>query len=200
MNKASLQRSGSKCRVIAAFTAAATIHLSALAIASLHHGSPVLSPETKFTAIDVNPDVASPEPAQIEIPLPPPPPALEPPEFIEYSNPPRLVQKRQAFVPIRSPGQTPLVGWRNSRNFALSAPRPEYPYEARSHHIMGSGVANLTVLPTSGVVVAAKMEQSIGSPILDNATLSAFRRWRFKPGTPGTVRIPITFNLTGASY
>ena len=105
-------------------------------------------------------------------------------------NPPRLVQKRQAFVPIRSPGQTPLVGWRNSRDFALSAPRPEYPYEARSHHIMGSGVANLTVLPTSGVVVAAKMEQSIGSSILDNATLSAFRRWRFKPGTPGTVSHP----------
>ena len=154
MNKASLQRSGSKWRIMAAFTAAATIHLSALAIASLHH-SAVLSPETKFTAIDVDPDVASPEPAQIEIPLPAPPPALEPPEIVESSNPPRLVQKRQAFVPIRSPGQTPLVGWRNSRDFALSAPRPEYPYEARSHHIMGSGVANLTVLPTSGVVVAA---------------------------------------------
>jgi len=199
VNKALLRRSGSKWRVMAAFTAAATIHLSALAIASLHH-SPVLSPETKFTAIDVDPDMAPLESAQIEVPLPPPPPAVESPEFIESSNPPRLVQKRQAFVPMRPPGQTPLAGWRNSRAFALSAPRPEYPYQARSRHIMGSGVANLTVDPASGVVIGAKMEQSIGSPILDNATLSAFRRWRFKSGTPSTVRIPITFNLTGASY
>jgi TonB family protein len=65
---------------------------------------------------------------------------------------------------------------------------------------MGSGVANLTVDPTSGLVVGATMEKSIGSQILDNATLSAFRRWRFKPGTSSTVRIPITFNLTGTSY
>ena len=41
------------------------------------------------------------------------------------------------------------------------------------------------------------MEQSIGNPILDNSTVSAFRRWRFKPGTPPRVRIPITFVLTG---
>jgi len=47
---------------------------------------------------------------------------------------------------------------------------------------MGSGVANLTVDPTNGLVVGATMETSIGSQILDNATLSAFRRWRFKPG------------------
>ena len=44
------------------------------------------------------------------------------------------------------------------------------------------------------------MEQSIGNPILDNSTVSAFRRWRFKPGTPVRVRIPITFVLTGTLY
>src|SRR5436190_1867600 len=37
-------------------------------------------------------------------------------------------------------------------------------------------------------------------PILDNSTISAFRRWCFKPGTPARVRIPITFVLTGAQY
>jgi TonB family protein len=41
---------------------------------------------------------------------------------------------------------------------------------------------------------------NIGNPILDNSTVSAFRRWRFKPGTPRRVRIPITFVLTGAQY
>jgi TonB family protein len=93
-----------------------------------------------------------------------------------------------------------LAGPSNPRALALNAPRPEYPYEARSRRAMGSGVAKLTVDATSGFVVVATMEQSTGVPILDNATLSAFRRWRFKPGTPGTVRIPITFNLTGAWY
>ncbi|PYJ79337.1 MAG: hypothetical protein DME69_05200 [Verrucomicrobia bacterium] len=44
------------------------------------------------------------------------------------------------------------------------------------------------------------MTQSIGSPILDNAATSAFRQWRFKPGTVSKVKIPITFTMTGASY
>ena len=44
------------------------------------------------------------------------------------------------------------------------------------------------------------IEQGIGNPILDNSTLSAFRRWRFRPGSPPRVRIPTTFLLTGAQY
>jgi TonB family protein len=77
---------------------------------------------------------------------------------------------------------------------------PDYPYEARSRHIAGSGIAVIIVDPNSGLAVDAMMEQSIGNPILDNSTVSAFRRWRFKPGTPRQVRIPITFVLTGAQY
>ena len=46
-------------------------------------------------------------------------------------------------------------------------------------------VAVITVDPVSGWAVGAMMEQSIGNPILDNSSVSAFRRWRFKPGTPG---------------
>ena len=52
----------------------------------------------------------------------------------------------------------------------------------------------------SGLAVDAMMEQSIGNLFLDNSTVSAFRRWRFKSGTPPRVRIPITFVLTGAQY
>jgi TonB family protein len=84
---------------------------------------------------------------------------------------------------------------------AIYAPRPAYPYEARSRHITGHGVAVLTVDVQTGSVTEAVMEQSTGSPILDNAILSAFRRWRFKPGTTGArVRMPITYTMTGASY
>ena len=83
---------------------------------------------------------------------------------------------------------------------AISAPRPEYPYEARSRHITGSGVCIVSVDVGSGNVTDASMAQSIGNPILDNSALSAFKRWRFKPGSVAKVRIPITFTMTGASY
>jgi len=83
---------------------------------------------------------------------------------------------------------------------AISAPRPDYPYEARSRKITGSGVCVVTVDAASGSVTDATMAQSIGNPILDNAAVSAFRRWRFKPGTVSKVKIPITFTMTGASY
>jgi TonB family protein len=87
-----------------------------------------------------------------------------------------------------------------AKALAVSTPRPEYPMEARSRHITGSGVAVLLVDVPTGVVTDARMEQSIGNPILDNAAVSAFRRWRFKPGTTSQIRIPITYTMTGASY
>ena len=88
----------------------------------------------------------------------------------------------------------------NGKIFALSAPRPHYPYEARVRHLTGSGIAIISVDPITGFATDVTMEQSIGNPILDNSTVSAFRRWRFKPGSPSRVQIPITFLLTGAQY
>lgn len=84
---------------------------------------------------------------------------------------------------------------------AIFAPKPDYPYEARSRHVTGSGVALLNVDTASGNVTDASMAQSIGSPILDNSTVSTFRRWRFQPGKcAARVKVPITYTMTGASY
>jgi outer membrane biosynthesis protein TonB len=58
----------------------------------------------------------------------------------------------------------------------------------------------MTVNPATGFVDYVAMEHTIGSPILDNSTVSAFKRWRFKKGIALKVRVPITFNLTGAQY
>jgi TonB family protein len=88
----------------------------------------------------------------------------------------------------------------NAKALAISAPRPEYPYEARSRKITGSGICVVTVDSGSGSVSDATMAKSIGSPILDNSALSAFRRWKFKPGTVTKVKIPIVFTMSGASY
>ncbi|PYL10136.1 MAG: hypothetical protein DME34_01095 [Verrucomicrobia bacterium] len=88
----------------------------------------------------------------------------------------------------------------SAKALATYAPRPQYPYEARSRHITGSGVCVVDVDVGSGSVTGASMAQSIGSPILDNAAMSAFRQWRFRPGSVSKVKIPITFTMTGASY
>ena len=86
------------------------------------------------------------------------------------------------------------------RALVTYAPRPAYPYEARRQRIIGSGIALLTVASADGNVVDVRMAQSCGSVILDNATLDAFRRWHFKPGTVERVQVPITYTLTGVSY
>jgi TonB family protein len=64
----------------------------------------------------------------------------------------------------------------------------------------GSGSALLSVDPVVGNVTNVRITRSCGSVILDNATVDALRRWRFKPGSAQSVEVPITYTLTGASY
>ena len=145
----------------------------------------------------------TPPPEDIPIPEAPPMPT-EVPEFHEESTPPPKKQQTKA-APIKAPqvgavhppGMMSISG---AKALAISSPRPEYPYEARSRRITGSGVCVVTVDTSSGNVTDATMAQSIGNPILDSAAISAFRRWRFKPGTVSKVKIPITFTMSGASY
>jgi len=112
-----------------------------------------------------------------------------------YLNGPELTA--QKFVPVKSPGPMSMS---KAKALALYAPRPQYPYEARSRHVTGSGVIVCTMDSGSGNVGGCSVSSSTGSPILDNAATSAFRQWRFRPGTVSKVNIPITFTMTGASY
>ena len=104
------------------------------------------------------------------------------------------------LVKAKGTGSTASLTVSSARVFALTAPRPEYPYEARRQKITGDGIIGMTVNPGSGQVVDVSMLKSTGSPFLDNAALAGFRKWRFKPGTVSSVRCPITFTLTGVSY
>jgi TonB family protein len=198
-NNAFIYRRPSKWPIATALAAAVLIHLSAVAIA-FHQESPATPPTaTDSAAIGVYFTDDSPTPPDPDIPVPPPEP-VPAADFIEPQETRRVIKTQRTPAPIRPSGQTRLATMENAKAFALSAPRPDYPYEARSRHITGSGVAVITVDPNSGLAIDAMMEQSIGNPILDNSTVSAFRRWRFKPGTPARIRIPITFVLTGAQY
>ena len=82
----------------------------------------------------------------------------------------------------------------------ISAPRPEYPYEARSRHITGEGICVLAIDHSTGAVTDASMRQSTGSSILDNAVISTLRQWKFEPNLDAQrVEITVTFTATGAT-
>jgi TonB family protein len=78
-----------------------------------------------------------------------------------------------------------------------SGPRPDYPYEARRQRITGSGIVIMEIDRATGKVTEARMLLSTGSAILDDAALYAFRRWQFKAGTPGPIKVPIAFTTGG---
>jgi TonB family protein len=126
------------------------------------------------------------------------PPEIKP-EHVEETTPPPRQPKRQRIAAIAaittpqvagSPGGTMSI---SSSRAATYAPKPEYPSEARTRHITGSGVCVVDVDPGSGNVTGASMAQSTGNPILDDSTVRTFRKWRFKPGTVSRVRIPVEF-------
>src|SRR5213595_4157602 len=178
---------------------AVAIHLTAVALAQRREAPVVEIPTNAPTVVEATlaPPEATPPPEDIPLPEPPPPPEIKP-EFVEERTPPPRPppSAQQKFTPIKAQAMT----MSRAKALAINAPRPQYPYEARSRKITGSGVCVVTVDPASGNVTDATMAQSIGNPILDNSALSAFRQWRFRPGTVSQVRIPITFTMTGASY
>jgi len=178
---------------------AVAIHLTAVAFAQRREAAPVDIPPAPPTVVEATlaPPEATPPPEDIPLPEPPPPPEIKP-EFVEERTPPPRPPPtaQQKFTPIKAQA----MSMAKAKALAINSPRPGYPYEARSKRITGSGVCVVTVDAASGNVTGASMTQSIGNPILDNSALSAFRQWRFRPGTVSQVRIPITFTMTGSSY
>src|SRR5438270_5014262 len=189
----------------AALGGAVAIHLSAVAIAAIKHEAPMVDlsniPTASVEAMLQPEDQPTPPPEDIPMPEPPPVPDVQP-EFHEEKPPPPRPQTKPAG-PIKAPqaGVPGTMSITGAKAVAIYAPKPEYPYEAKSRHQTGSGVALLSVDTGSGSVTDVSMAQSIGSPILDNSTTSTFRRWRFAPGKCAPkVKVPITYTLTGASY
>jgi len=208
MPKPLLYRPPPRWHVWAALGGAALIHIGAVVAAMKHEKPPPDLSDIPTFSIEatIEQPTEQPTPPPEDIPLPEPPPMpQEVPEFHEEATPPPKPRQQAKAAPVkapqigavRPPGTMSISG---AKALATNAPRPEYPYEARSRKITGSGICVVTVDTGSGAVTDATMAQSIGNPILDNSALSAFRRWRFKPGAVSKVKIPITFTMTGASY
>ena len=67
------------------------------------------------------------------------------------------------------------------------------PDEARHNRIQGSGVFILNISHQTGRVDSITIKKSTRHRILDAAAMKAFFTYRFKPGTPPKVWIPVDF-------
>jgi protein TonB len=189
-----------------AFLGGALLVHAIAVVAAIKHEPPAIDlsqiPSAEVIAtLETPTDEPTPPPEDIPLPEPPPMPDIQP-EFHEETTPPPKRPPNAKVAPVKAPTAarpSGVMSISSAKALALNSPRPEYPYEARSRHITGSGVCVVSV-DASGNVTDATMAQSIGNPILDNSAVNAFKRWRFKPGVAPKVKIPITFTMTGASY
>jgi periplasmic protein TonB len=100
-----------------------------------------------------------------------------------------------AATGLAQDGHTPPAGSR-AKLLALSSPRPDYPDALRAQHKGGTGMFLLHVDIDTGLVTSVDVRKSTGVPQLDEKSLAAFRRWKFKPHSvpKAGVKIPITFD------
>ena len=207
MAKPLLYKGPPKWQMWAALGGAVAIHLGAVGAYALKHEEPMMNLDdiplaTVEASIQQVEEQPTPPPEDIPIPEAPPMPDIKP-EFVEETTPPpRIINRPVKVAPIKAPSApSGTMNMSSAKASAVSAPRPPYPYECRAKRITGSGVCVVSVDPSSGSVTDATMAQSTGNNLLDQATLSTFRRWKFRPGTTAPrVKIPITFTMAGASY
>lgn len=190
-------------RFAAALGAAVIVHVAAVGFATTRPATPIATgfPGDPILELTLPDPITDPEPDQSD-PLPTPP-VIDQSYVENIATPPPVRRQPTKFMPVVRPANRTAAGsliLTAAKVFALSAPRPEYPYEARRQKITGDGVAVMSVDPGSGTVTGVTMAKSTGHAFLDNAAITGFRRWRFKPGSVSTVTCPVTFSLSGANF
>jgi TonB family protein len=157
--------------------------------------TPIRNPEkrTSKPTLEVSAETPSQKPAPVAEQTPPAEELATPAATPEKKT---RVKRRATSAAQPKPAGFPTPGLTSmsaAKAIAVSAPLPEYPYQAMRANITGSGVCVMTVDAASGKVTSAMMAQSTGNAILDKVTTDSFLRWRFKPGTVLQVRVPITY-------
>jgi TonB family protein len=204
MTRAIVSQSAHKWRFGVALTVAAGIHLAAISFATVQKLEPQITPGIPGETREVSLEGGEPnvDPLDLSEPLPTPP-VIDQSYIEDSATPPPVRRTPTKSAPVVRPRTTATgksVNVSEAKALALSAPRPEYPYEARRQKITGDGIALLAIDPGSGEVIHVSMSRSTGNPLLDNAALTGLSRWRFRPGTVSSVTCPITFTLAGVAY
>ena len=76
---------------------------------------------------------------------------------------------------------------------------PEYPPGFVLHGAEGRGRFRLTINPKSGLVDEVKIVKSCGYKDLNELAAKALLQWKFQPGTPGPVEVPVEFFIHGGN-
>jgi hypothetical protein len=164
MNMSSLiYRPRQRWHIWCAFTGAIVLHVAAIALARselpLHSAA-----ESSAFDIPIEGEMA-PQPPPEPIDMSTPPPLTADQSIIQEENPAQILQRSpRTVLPIVRPAANGQHALTSVKAFALSAPRPSYPYEARRQRITGSGVALLAIDQTAGRVTNVSMSQSTGVP------------------------------------
>jgi TonB family protein len=79
-----------------------------------------------------------------------------------------------------------------AKALATFAPKPCVPAEAREKRLKGAGVFILRVRP-DGTVAKVDTLRSTGHRLLDDASIKAFSRWRFIPGSVTNLKVPVQY-------
>ena len=94
---------------------------------------------------------------------------------------------------VWSDGHTSALSDEELIRNALASPGPAYPEEAQKAKMTGSGVYELRI-SKAGAITSVVIVKSSGSKVLDQAAMTTFRRWRFKPGIFTSVRVPVSWS------
>ena len=149
MAKAIFYKPRPRWHFVGSLAVAVAIELAAVAIASIHRAEPppeeISMPSAPIDAVITElPPESTPPPE--EEPPPPPPPPDEPTEFTiqEPTPPPRPPQApppkpRPKVAENKGTGYSGMANYSSAKSNWVSAPHPNYPYEARRAKQTGSG-------------------------------------------------------------
>ncbi|MHC5053824.1 MAG: energy transducer TonB [Planctomycetota bacterium] len=125
-----------------------------------------------------------------------PPLSVDVPAWTRPRPAARLAEKEVAR-PVQA---APTSSFCPAEPVARGNPAPRYPRLARGRGIEGTSLLGVVVLP-DGTVGEIKVVRTSGHRVLDEAAVTAVRRWRFRPArrdgasVEARVLLPVTFRL-----
>jgi TonB family protein len=84
-----------------------------------------------------------------------------------------------------------ILSEKETKKCVLETPFAEYPAEAMRRGIVGTGIYELRIDPKTSHEKSIVVIAAAGNPMLDQASMRALLKWRFKPGTVVSVRLPL---------
>lgn len=85
------------------------------------------------------------------------------------------------------------------KRYVTYAPYPDFPMAAVRRGAHGTGVFLLKINSKTGLVEEVKVLKRVGDGGLTAEAVWALLKWRFRPGTVTSVKVPISFGTYGRS-